>query len=45
LLRARPLVVAGSLAYRAGAYVELARGQRAHASLNEAAPAIDAAEL
>ena len=28
LLRARPLIVAGSLAYRAGAYVELAREQR-----------------
>jgi len=44
LLRARPLIVAGSLAYRAGAYVELARG-RTCASLNETALAVDRAEL
>lgn len=46
LLRARPLIVAGSLAYRAGAYAELARGRgRRRASLNEAALAVDRAEL
>ena len=45
LLRARPLIVAGSLAYRAGAYVELAREQRTRASFNEAALDADPAEL
>jgi glycosyltransferase involved in cell wall biosynthesis len=44
LLRARPLIVAGSLAYRAGAYVELTRG-RSRVSLNEPALAVDRAEL
>jgi glycosyltransferase involved in cell wall biosynthesis len=44
LLRARPLIVAGSLAYRAGAYVELARG-RSGALLNEATLAFNRAKL
>jgi glycosyltransferase involved in cell wall biosynthesis len=46
LLRARPLIVAGSLAYRAGAHVELARGRgSARDSLNETALAVDRAKL
>jgi hypothetical protein len=44
LLLARPLIVAGSLAYRAGAYVEMARG-RAGTSFKEPTLVVDRAKL